>query len=220
MFFDDREVMRALGYRDGRTRPSQAALAAVAEGMAAARGLLQPLSLQATEQVACDESFRVPDLGLVWDAPALRTVFAGAERVTLYAGTVGSAISDAARAAFSEGEYTRAVVLDACGSAAVQALAERVRREVAEAADEAGYGISAPYSPGYRDWDIADNDALLKALEARRIGLRSSAAHYLVPEKSFCGAIAWVRGAGEAAHGCAVCRLAGCRYRKREVVLR
>jgi hypothetical protein len=206
-----------LGFRQGRTRPSPAALDAVAAGTAEAAALLQPLLLQATARLECAEELRVPELGLAWRSPALRRVFAGAERVTIFAGTVGAAISDAARAAFSAGEYTRAVVLDACGTAAVGELAARARREAALAAGAAGYGVTAPYSPGYEDWDIADAEAILRVLEARRIGLHLSQARYLVPEKSFCGAIAWVRGGGAAAHGCAICRLPGCRYRRREM---
>ena len=189
-------------------------MGAVAAGCAEARGLLQPLLLQATARLDCAADLRVPDLGLTWTSPALRRVLAGAERVTVFAGTVGGAISDAARAAFSAGEYTRAVVLDACGSAAVRALSEQVRSQA-----EPGYGATAPYSPGYEGWDITDTAGILRALQARRIGLFLSEAHYLVPEKSFCGVIGWVRGGAEAAYGCAICRLAGCRYRRREVAL-
>ncbi len=189
-------------------------MAAVASGSAEARGLLQPLLVQATGRLDCAAELRVPDLGLTWTSPALLRVLAGAERVTVFAGTVGGAITDAARAAFSAGDYTRAVVLDACGTAAVRALSEQVRRQA-----EPGCSATAPYSPGYEDWDIADTAGILRALEARRIGLHLSAAHYLVPEKSFCGVVGWVRGGADVAYGCAICRLPGCRYRRREVTL-
>jgi len=217
--FEREAVLRALGYRSGKTQASDAALAAVDLGMQEAATLLQPLLLYGDAALECagpDATVRVPTLGLAWRSPALTAVLAGAERVTLFAGTAGAAISDAARAAMSRGDYTRGVVLDACGSAAASALADRARREAEAWARGRGYRVTVPYSPGYRDWDIADQEPLLRALEARRIGIRASDTHYLLPEKSFCGIVGWVRGLVELpqASGCAICFLPGCRYRR------
>lgn len=213
------DVLHALGYRPGKTRASDAALEAVEEGMQEALGLLRPLMLYADARLECagpDATLRVPSLGLEWRSPALTAVLAGAEHVALFAGTVGAAISEAARVAFQQGAYTRAVVLDACGTAAAKALADRARAEAEAVARARGYRVTIPYSPGYRDWDIADTGPLLRALEARRIGLQESDSHYLLPEKSFCGVIGWTRGLEESpqASGCAICFLPGCRYRK------
>ncbi len=126
------DVLHALGYRPGKTVASSAALTAVEEGMEEARGLLRPLLLSADAALDCagpDATLRVPSLALEWRSPALTAVLAGAEHVGLFAGTVGAAITEAARAAFQKGEYTRAVVLDACGTAATKAVAERARSE-------------------------------------------------------------------------------------------
>lgn len=217
--FDREAVLRALGFRPGKTQLTDAARAEVESGMREATGLLQPLLLYGDAALQCagpDATIQVPSLGLSWRSPALTAVLAGAERVTLFAGTVGAAISDAARAALSRGDYTRGVVLDACGTAAASALADRARAEAEAWARGRGYRVTAPYSPGYRDWDLADQEPLLRALEARRIGLRASATHYLLPEKSFCGIVGWVRGLAELpqASGCAICFLPGCRYRR------
>ena len=217
--FDRDAVLRALGYRPGKTLASAASLQAVEEGMQEASRLLHPLLLYADAALECvgpDAILRVPSLGLSWCSPALTAVLAGTERVTIFAGTVGGGISDAARAAFSAGDYTRAVVLDACGSAATSALSARARQEAEAWARGRGYRATIPYSPGYRDWDIADQEPLLRALEARRIGIRTSDSHYLLPEKSFCGIIGWIRGLADLpqASGCAICFLAGCSYRR------
>ncbi len=213
------EVLRQLGYRPGRTRPSPSSLEQVADGMRQATGLLQPLLLQADAALECrgpEDALGVPELGLRWRSPALTRVLAGAERVTLFAGTVGGAVGDAVREAFAAGCYARAVVLDACGTSAVAALGERVLAEAGGRAASAGFRLTAPYSPGYQDWDLADTAALLRVLEARRIGLLASDAHYLVPEKSLCGVVGWVRGRQDRtqASGCAICFLPGCRYRR------
>jgi len=212
-------VLRALGFRPGRTVASPAALAAVEAGLAEAADLLQPLLVAGEADLQCagpESALRVPALGLAWQSPALAAVLGGSERVSLFAGTVGAAISDAARAAFSRGEYARGVVLDACGTAAVGAQAQAARAAAAEAARRAGCRLTAPYSPGYGDWDLADTGPLLRALEARRIGLQASQASYLLPEKSFCGVAGWIRGLQDLpqASGCAICFLGGCRYRR------
>lgn len=217
--FDRAAVLRALGYRVGRTRPSPAALAEVEAGMREAADLLQPLLLYGDAALECagpEATLHVPALGLRWRSAALTGVLAGAERVMLYCGTVGERISAGARAALQRGEYTRGVVLDACGSAAVAGLAERARRQAEAWAAARGFRTSAPYSPGYGDWDLADQEPLLRALEARRIGIRTSDTHYLLPEKSFCGIVGWTRGRVEQpqASGCAICFLPGCRYRR------
>ena len=217
--FERDAVLRALGYRPNNTRASEASLAAVEQGMRQAAGLLHPLVLYADAALQCvgpDAMLRVPSLDLHWRSPALTAMLAGAERVTVFAGTVGAAIGDAARAAMQRGDYALGVVLDACGSAAASALAERARHEAEAWARARGCRVTAPYSPGYRDWDIADQEPLLRAIEARRIGIRTSDSHYLLPEKSFCGIVGWIRGLAEApqASGCAICFLPGCRYRR------
>jgi hypothetical protein len=212
-------VLRALGFRPGRTRPSAAALEAVAAGMAEAALLLQPLVLESDAGLDCagpDALLRVPAHGLLWRSTALVAVMGGAERVTLFCGTAGAAVTEAVRGAWNRGEYARAVVLDACGTAAVQEAMGGVLAGAAMRAASFGCRLTAPYSPGYGDWDVGDSAALLDALGARRIGLRASDASYLVPEKSFCGAVGWMRGRHDLpqASGCAICFLPGCRYRR------
>ncbi len=212
-------VLRALGFRPGRTCPSPAALEAVAAGMAEAAPLLQILVLEAEAGLDCagpEALLRVPAHALSWRSTALAAVLGGAERVTLFCGTAGAAVTEAVRAAWSRGEYARAVVLDACGTAAVQEAMDGVLGRARQRAAAHGFRLTAPYSPGYGDWDVGDTAALLAALGARRIGLQASDASYLVPEKSFCGAVGWMRGRADLpqASGCAICFLPGCRYRR------
>jgi hypothetical protein len=147
---------------------------------------------------------------------ALAGLFAGgtpveeiASRGTAWAfvATVGGGLEARVGAYFAQGRYLEAVVLDAVGSVAVEAVAAMVQQ------DCAGEAPSARFSPGYCLWRLANQRALFDLLRPERIGIRLMPSMIMRPLKSVSGVV--VRAArGEdllvAPEDCAPCESVGC----------
>lgn len=146
---------------------------------------------------------------------------AGASKVALMACTLGME---------SEREYRRlaavspadGMMFGSCCSALVEAAANAVEAQIAEAASREGMVTNWRYSPGYGDLPLDVQPAFLDALDAtRRLGINVTPTNMLVPVKSVTAVIglfdnesaAFESRAGET---CASCPAAGdCDFRKR-----
>ena len=108
-----------------------------------------------------------------------------------------------------------AAVLDACGSAWVEAGCDRAEREIA--ARFAPRFLTDRFSPGYGDLPLSLQPAVLAALDAqRRLGIHLSESFLMTPSKSVT-AVLGVSDEPQRARirGCAFCAFrANCEYRK------
>jgi len=126
----------------------------------------------------------------------------------------------------SIGAPTRALLLDAAGSAAVEEVADRLGSLIA---GEEDLGSDAPVphvscrvSPGYGSWDVRSQRALFDLLPHYRVGVDLLPTMLMAPRKSISFAM-WLgadRRPLAGLSGCARCGLVECRYRKVERVER
>jgi cobalamin-dependent methionine synthase I len=129
--------------------------------------------------------------------------------------TVGEEIEAAVAAASRGGEPTRALILDAAGSAACEEAADRIGAVIVGIPEQADRrAIPCRFSPGYGDWSLADQPKLFALLPAD-LGVRLLPSMMMVPRKSVSFAM-WLGGPPEraAGRGCAACPLDTCRYRR------
>ncbi len=136
--------------------------------------------------------------------------------------TAGPAIEARVAELMAAGDLTRAVLLDAAGSAAAEEAADRIGAQVVGeagggAADAATAQVSCRVSPGYGRWTIESQPALLARLPGAEVGVTLTSSFMMVPRKSISFAM-WL-GANdrpaEGLSGCIRCTLARCRYRRR-----
>lgn len=111
-----------------------------------------------------------------------------------------------------------AAILDAAGSAYIEAAVDEMDAAVGSAAQKAGLARNWRFSCGYGDCPLDAQDAIVAALDAtRRIGLTVTDSHLLVPAKSVTAMVGLFDGDAHAADtrpSCAICRLAGaCSFR-------
>lgn len=215
---DRAQVLRFLGYKPGRTRSSPLADAAVDAGIGAALAVLAPQAALVECAVTAADADRgevALAAGVTWRSRRLAGAFAGAHAVTLVAATVGPGIDAAVDHLWAQQEYAVATVVDAAGSAAIHAWLTRIRAHVFADGAAAGFTAADPVSPGYGDWDLADQIPILKLTRAAGIGIESNPTCYLQPQKSVVAAIAWLADDdARPLSGCAVCRMPGCAYRQ------
>lgn len=134
--------------------------------------------------------------------------------------TVGPALEARVTALQAGGALTRALILDACGSAAAEEAADLLSAhllgELGMVLDP-GAPAGTPgcrLSPGYRGWGLGNQPALLAMLGADRIGVSLSPGLMMQPRKSISFAM-WLGATQRPVAGLAGCRACGlrrCRY--------
>ncbi len=117
----------------------------------------------------------------------------GANKIALFACTIGSELPNRVNEYVVKGEIARATVLDAVGSESAEALAQKVDDLIKEKARREGYSTLRRFSPGYGDWTIFDQAKILKILKAKELGIRLTKSCIMVPEKSVTACIGLVK---------------------------
>lgn len=211
---DRKEVLRYLGYRPGVTRLAERDQHLVDRGIRLAREAAAPaVSFRYCAVAVEDDRVGTRAPGLAWRSRSLARLLRGAAGITLVAATLGPGVEALTTRLFAEEEYALATVVDAAGTALVQGLAQWLRGQLEPLTG--GLHPTPLYGPGYGDWSLEEQPALLAAAGAERIGLSATPAHCLVPLKSLVGIIGWT-GVSAGAGGCSLCTLADCAYRRRD----
>ena len=129
--------------------------------------------------------------------------------------TIGGALERRVDRLLDDGETARAMVLDAIGSAAVEALANQCNHIVCRYAAGCKRGVGPRRSPGYGRWKIEEQRLIFELLRPEQIGVTLTAGCMMVPRKSISFLVPLT---GDAARrvtprGCARCGLEGCEFR-------
>ena len=152
----------------------------------------------------------------------LAGIFPRAERLALFAVTVGPRVSDRIQALFDAGDFALGAVLDAVASEGTEQTGFALERCYLAALGQVPAHLRLlRYSPGYCGWHISGQRALFKALDPEEIGITLSPSCLMTPLKSISGVM--VGGPGEI-HDfvadypfCVTCTDKGCRARIRRV---
>lgn len=136
-------------------------------------------------------------------------------RCVLMAATIGGALEQAIRRAQVR-DMTRALMLDCCGSTAIEAVCDAAEAEIRAALGGEPY-LTDRFSPGYGDLPLEVQPKFLQTLDAaRRIGLTLTPTGILTPRKSVTAVLGIAdRPQPKRFRGCAYCSMfANCTYRK------
>jgi len=205
-----RDVLHALGYPEGYV-PSPRVGALLDPLIAEARRLVRPIG-----------AWRRLEIG---EATVLGLEPLVARDLVIGLVTIGGALEAAASSRLAGGEATAALVLDACGSAAVEEAADRLGAAIVHAGtgiDDAPEPLADPaalgcrVSPGYGRWALAAQPALFARLPHAALGVRLEPSLLMVPRKSISFAM-WLGADARpiaGLSGCARCALEGCRFRR------
>ncbi len=213
---DRSEALRYLRSREDASLSDDLTAAAdkvLALAAPAAAAVLLPLCRQESGQLVCG--------GLSLPGGAIARHLAGCDACILLAVTLGFAID---RHISTEGHASpyRALLLDACASAAIEDLADHATEQARALLLKKPHSVTFRFSPGYGDLPLALQPKLLELLDARRLlGLTVGRALLLSPIKSVTAIIGVKPADGHgadrdtAALGCAACAMAEqCAYSK------
>lgn len=160
------------------------------------------------------DGFRLEGTAVELSGATAQKMLKGCGQAALLACTLGARFDAMLRAAQAR-DMAKAVLLDALGSAFVEAGCDEAEAEIA--ARLSGLYRTDRFSPGYGDLPLTVQPALCAALDGgRRLGLTVTDSLLLIPMKSVT-AILGLSDVPQPARvrGCRFCALAGnCPYRK------
>ncbi len=208
--FNKKEVLQYLRWTGSEIPPEVDAL--IDDCMAQTLSVAEPRWTWTVSPI--DRAARTPALAFTGqDVPAL---LADCDRVVFFAATLGNGLEMAIRRAQVR-DMTRALVLDCCGSAAIEAVCDEAEGEILTALNDPSVYLTDRFSPGYGDLPITAQPELLAAVDGpRRIGLHLTASNILTPRKSVTALIGLAdRPQNKRFRGCAYCSMfETCAYRK------
>ena len=164
------------------------------------------------------EGVYLPETGELLAGKLALNMLAECDTVAVIACTLGAAFEALLRAREAR-DMAEAVILDACGSAWVEAGCDAAEEEIASRFPEK-YRTDR-FSPGYGDLPLEGQDRILEMLNAgKRLGITANASHLLIPSKSVTALVGLsAQPQGAKIRGCAYCGLReGCAYRERGTV--
>lgn len=124
----------------------------------------------------------------------LVTVTGKADRLIIFAMTLGSALDQREQFYSQSGKTLEAFALDAAGTALIVKSSLTAMAKIKEHYQDAGLKISFPMGPGHSYWSsLADLQSIFYLLQAEKIGLGLTESNLMLPRKS----MAMVMGAGK-----------------------
>lgn len=212
---DKEETRRYAGLRSGAAFPEEMLAAACDEALL----LVKPQAvwntypyIAASAMVAGPEPY-MPRGGEITGH------LAKAEQAAVLTVTIGKDLEDEVTRLFAAGQYTAGLLLDAAGSAAVEQAADAANAYIAAQAARQGLTALSRFSPGYGDWPLTDQHAMLALASGEHIGVTVTESCLLVPRKSVTAIIGLAptgkrTETGCNKNGCEACRKTNCFARK------
>ncbi|MBA7566210.1 hypothetical protein ES708_07898 [subsurface metagenome] len=140
----------------------------------------------------------------------------GASHLLVGVVTIGDFLEKKVSELFSQGEYPRALALDAVGTVAVEDFSREVRKLAHQEVKEQGFKTSRHFSPGYGGWEVSQQEIIFKSIPADNIGVRLTKGYMMLPQK----ALSWIIGVGkemiissEEDNNCGNCQFKCCNYK-------
>ncbi len=192
-------VLRRMGMGPSAARGAPALAALVAQGIGEGEALAAPAAVRATFRIRRNAGGVVEfkETPFAIRSARVAELLAPCSCATFIGATVGAALTSAAERLMREKRMTEAMILDAYGSEAVEAVVEAAAASLGREAAKEGFELTRRFSPGYGDWALDAQPGVLAALGAERIGISAGRGCILVPEKSVTAVVGWVpRGGG------------------------
>jgi hypothetical protein len=137
-----------------------------------------------------------------------------ARAVALFVVTIGHRVEEEARILMKAGHTMEGYALDAIGSSAAEACADRVEADIRAEAQAAGWKITNRLSPGYCAWATQEQQKLFSLLPDRPCGIRLSPSSLMSPIKSVSGIVGLGPDVKRLEYMCSICDMTTCHKRR------
>ncbi len=210
--FNKREVLQYLNWRGSEIPADIDAM--IADAMEETLRTIRPKYTWRSFRVQHRQEPYLPELELTLPGRDVAALLEDCDRCVLFAATLGAEWERLMHGAQAR-HLSRAVVLDCCGSAAIEAVCDQAEEELYAALPDAFF--TDRFSPGYGDLPLELQRPITAVLDtARQIGLTLTDSCILIPGKSVTAIIGLAdRPQTKRFRGCAYCSMfERCTYRK------
>lgn len=127
--------------------------------------------------------------------------------------TAGEQISKRSKQLMAGENPVLGYVFDLIGSQIAESAADRLQNELAQLFDSDGLKITNRYSPGYCDWNVAEQHQLFSFFPEGCCGIRLTESALMDPVKSVSGIIGWGPDVSFRNYMCDLCGKEDCLQR-------
>ncbi|MDD5086105.1 MAG: vitamin B12 dependent-methionine synthase activation domain-containing protein [Candidatus Omnitrophica bacterium] len=190
------DVYRLLKFARAKTQSTPKVEALIEAEIKEGYALAEPRAIYETYSISKREkdSILLEGCSLVIKSRDVAERLAKSPKLSFFACTIGRALPDKVNEYMRLKETTRAAILDAVGSEAVEGVANSVNEAIVKGACGEECKLLPRFSPGYGDWELVAEEEVLKLLKAERVGITLSPSYIMVPEKSITAVVGWVVG--------------------------
>jgi len=220
------EVFRYLGYSNGCSNVGTTIDHLVEEAYAEVRKYSQPRGIYRDFrlEILPESGFFLPEVNIYFKSGDLSNLWKDAEKITVIAATLGCGLDELVSDLLVSGQYTKAVIADAIGSAAAESAIEQVNQILKHRGAQEGRVPTPRFSPGYGDLPLEFQKEIISVLEANEIGIRITEGYMLEPRKSVTAMVAWLKPSDLdnicsepfTSLGCDLCGYDSCKFRYKE----
>ncbi|MEE1085755.1 MAG: vitamin B12 dependent-methionine synthase activation domain-containing protein [Schaedlerella sp.] len=152
---------------------------------------------------------------IVTESKSLFKNLKNCKKVIVFAATLGIEV-DRMQTRFSVMDMAKAVILQACAAAVLEAYCDECQRNIADKVMIDGYYLRPRFSPGYGDFSIEFQKSVLQMLDCgKTIGVMATDNYMLTPKKSVTAVIGMSTTEERCHHsGCEVCVNINCEFRR------
>lgn len=180
IFVDKKEVLRYLGHRGQEI--DQNINNQIDLCIQICREIAKPRFVYGQYNITKD--FYIENSPLRFEGEDIKNHLEGAKQVVVMAATIGFEIEKKIRF-YEPANLSQGLILDACASALVESVCDSAEAEIREKVTSGGSSLTGRYSPGYGDFPITIQKALINLIGAdKKIGLKVTGSNILTPRKS------------------------------------
>lgn len=205
-----------MGYRANR-QPDAQTLALLQETQAQLEAVLAPKSIYKEVTLHRISESETEVGGIVFQSRKLQTHLRDADRILLFAATLGTGADRLVRRFAAADETAKAAVAQALGAAAIEGYCDEICAQIAEKEAKSGYYLRPRFSPGYGDLPLEAQRDFFRLFDiTKRIGVTLTAQCMMLPTKSVTAFIGLAKTPSCATPRCETCPDTACAYRKGE----
>jgi len=184
-----RAIRQQLGLRNPEDSPTAERI--IAMELAVARTKIEPRQIQKDTEIQKIDGAKIFFGGLTVESKSLSNRLKGCTKATFFAATIGDKLDEDLTEHLENEETPQAMVLDAIGSVACEALAQETDEGISARARQEGYETTTRASPGYGDWKIESQKEVLEFLNAEKIKISLTDSFLILPRKSIIAVKGW-----------------------------
>ncbi len=204
----EKDVWFAMGYRDSVPEPRIRDMVNEVKDLLVPKAVLKYMygefeaeKISPREMLVAGKRFRPEGI--------ICSYLQGMTHALVFVATAGREYDAAVKEMNAQGDIVQDFIADAIGTVLAEYAVSAIEEDY-----EGKYGISLPYSPGYCDWDIREQQILFSLFPVNPCGIVLSDSSLMSPEKSVSGFYALGETLVKQPYHCEICRNPGC-YKRR-----